>query len=359
MTIIISKNGKNAKKVDKVGFEQEDYLQKYIYDNPESVPLYDIKEDIHLLILSREFPTTSGPVDALGIDEDGEIYLIETKLYKNPDKRLVVAQVLDYGASLWNSYGDVDEFLQIIGNEINEKFKIPLFLRIKEFFGMVDDQEVQTLLENMKRNLSSGNFRFVVLMDKLHSQLKDLIVFINQNSQFDIFAVEMEYYKYEDYEIMIPKLFGAEVKKNVSASSAGMRRKWNENSFFEDARSKLTEEQISAVQKVYDFSKNVADEISWGTGAAKGSFNPIFSKICPRSLYSVYSNGRLNFNFLWLDDNADMEKYRDEFKDNLTKIRGIVIPTDYKQKSIGIPIDKWSSVVDEFIKVVKDLIGHE
>ena len=53
---------------------------------------------------------------------------------------------------------------------------------------MVDDQEVETLLTNMKKNFSSGNFKFVVLMDKLHSQLKDLIVFINQNSQFDIFV---------------------------------------------------------------------------------------------------------------------------------------------------------------------------
>ena len=53
MAIIISKNGKNAKKVDKSTFEKEEYLQKYIHDNPESIPLYDIKEDIRLLILAR------------------------------------------------------------------------------------------------------------------------------------------------------------------------------------------------------------------------------------------------------------------------------------------------------------------
>ena len=82
MAIIISKNGKNAVKVDKSTFDKEDYLQRYIHENPESIPLYDIKEDIHLLILAREFPTNSGPIDAIGIDKDGEIYLVETKLYK-------------------------------------------------------------------------------------------------------------------------------------------------------------------------------------------------------------------------------------------------------------------------------------
>ena len=48
MAIIISKNGKNAVKVDKSNFALEDHLQQYIYDNPESIPLYDIKEDIRL-----------------------------------------------------------------------------------------------------------------------------------------------------------------------------------------------------------------------------------------------------------------------------------------------------------------------
>jgi len=53
MAIIISKNGKNAIKLDKSNFGLEDHLQQYIYDNPESIPLYDIKEDIRLLILAR------------------------------------------------------------------------------------------------------------------------------------------------------------------------------------------------------------------------------------------------------------------------------------------------------------------
>ena len=66
MAIIISKSGKNAKKIEKSDFEKEDYLQMYIHDNPESVPLYESKEDIRPLILGREFPTESGPIDAIG-----------------------------------------------------------------------------------------------------------------------------------------------------------------------------------------------------------------------------------------------------------------------------------------------------
>ena len=126
MAIIISKNGKGAIKLNKTAFGLEDNLQQYIYDNPESIPLYDIKEDVQLLILAREFQTASGPIDAIGTDKDGEIYLVETKLYKNPDKRTVVAQVLDYGASLWKAHPDFDSFLLRINGSVQKTGVTPL-----------------------------------------------------------------------------------------------------------------------------------------------------------------------------------------------------------------------------------------
>jgi len=218
MAIIISKNGKNAIKVDKSNFELEDNLQQYIYDNPESIPLYDIKEDIKLLILAREFSTKSGPIDALGVDMDGEIYLIETKLYKNPDKRTVVAQVLDYGASLWSNYRDFGNFVEQIGIHTSKDFNKTVNQRVSEFFELSED-DTNSVLENARRNLSDGNFKFVVLMDHLREQLKDLIVFLNNNSEFTIYAVELEYYKHNDFEILIPKLYGSEVKKDLGKST--------------------------------------------------------------------------------------------------------------------------------------------
>jgi hypothetical protein len=218
MAIIISKNGKNAIKLDKSNFRLEDNLQQYIYDNPESIPLYDIKEDIKLLILAREFSTKSGPIDALGVDKDGELYLIETKFYKNPDKRTVVAQVLDYGASLWSNFRDFGNFIEQINLHTNKDFGKTLKQRLTDFFEISED-EINYLLENTRRNLNDGNFKFVVLMDHLHDQLKDLIIFLNNNSEFTVYAVELEYYKHQDFEILIPKLYGSEVKKDIGKST--------------------------------------------------------------------------------------------------------------------------------------------
>lgn len=135
MAIIISQNGKNAKKVDKSTFEKEDYLQDYIQNNPESIPVYEIEENKRLFVVAREFSTESGPIDAFAVDKDGDIYIVETKLYKNPDKRTVVAQALDYGAALWKHFGDFSEFVHRLDEETQNRFKMNFQQKIADFLS--------------------------------------------------------------------------------------------------------------------------------------------------------------------------------------------------------------------------------
>ncbi len=224
MAIIISKNGRNAEKVEQSDFGLEDKLQEYIYNNPDSIPLYDINEDIRLFIAAREFSTKSGPIDALGFDSSGNIYVVETKLFKNPDKRTVVAQALDYGASLWRHATDFDEFTSQLDLHTQKDFSLSFAAKYADFFGLDDATDN---LQSIKSNLADGVIKFVVLMDKLHDPLKDLVVFVNQNSKFDLYAVELEYYKHESFEIVIPKLFGAEVKKDIITKTKQTSWKWN------------------------------------------------------------------------------------------------------------------------------------
>lgn len=227
MSLIISENGQNAERLSPSGFDKENYLQQYIYNNPDAVPVYEIDEDIRLLILAREFSTQSGPIDALGVDQNGNIYLIETKLYKNPDKRTVVAQVLDYGASLWSSSLNFTDFLLQLDRHVHAQFDMTTTEKLQEFFE-IEDEGVESLVDNMQKNLNGGIFKFVVLMDSLHKHLKDLIVFLNRNSQFDTYAVELEYYKHNQYEIIIPKMFGTEVKKDILQKTKAGRKESNE-----------------------------------------------------------------------------------------------------------------------------------
>jgi len=50
MPIIISKNGKDAKRVEKISFKKEEDLLRYIFENPDFIPIEDIKEDVQFVI---------------------------------------------------------------------------------------------------------------------------------------------------------------------------------------------------------------------------------------------------------------------------------------------------------------------
>jgi hypothetical protein len=346
MAIIISQAGKNAVKVEKSAFDKEDFLQQYIYDNPESIPLYDIKEDIRLLVVAREFPTRSGPIDAIGIDQDGQIYIIETKLFRNPDKRTVIAQMLDYGAALWKHSADLTTSLD---SEMLETFGMSLDSKLRGFFGL-SEEENTFLLENVRRNLSGGVFRFIVLMDRLDSRLKDLVIYVNRNSSFDVYAVEVEYYKHEKQEIIIPKIFGAEAKKEVAISSGGSRKKWTEEAMLTDAQEKLSVEEFAAFKRIYEFSKD-RGEVRLGTGSY-GSFNPIFARLSTRSLFTLAADKRLSFNFDWIADDHAAES----FKDRLESI-GFKFPEHYRKIRPSVPASEWLPRVDKFLAILSDMLA--
>ena len=220
MAIIVSKNGSNAQKIEETQFGLENRLQEYVKNNPDIIPIYEISEDARLLVLSREFATNSGPIDALGVDQDGSIYVIETKLYKNPDKRIVLAQALDYGASLWRHSGDASEFTESLNQKVKIQFGMDLAEKLQDFFEIEDGQY---LIDSMAKNVLNGNIKFVILMDTVEDRLKDLITYVNKNSRFDIYAVDLQYYKHEEFEIIIPKLYGSEVKKEVTAHDDSAR----------------------------------------------------------------------------------------------------------------------------------------
>lgn len=357
MSIIVIKKGKEAKKVEPATLAYEEELRKYILENPHVIPLDELREDIRLFLFAREFPTTSGPIDAIAVDDEGSIYVIETKLYKNPDKRLVVAQVLDYGAALWSSFEDYTDIERIIDDIVSQKFGMTFRQKLKDVFGL-DDEQVDDVLNRFQSNLKSGRFIFVVLMDHLHEKLKDLIAFINTSSKFLLLGCEIELYQYEDLEILIPKLYGIETKKVLESSSAKpvSRKQWDESTFFEDVKVKVAPHVEKAIRELYEFAKKTADNITWGTWPPRGSFNPKYKYISERSVFTVFSDGELRINFGWLNDNELTLAFRKDLKDKLTEKTPLTFPADYENKWVTFKPHEWVNHVKDIINVLNDLI---
>ncbi|MFZ1360594.1 MAG: hypothetical protein WAS27_00995 [Candidatus Saccharimonadales bacterium] len=341
MAIIVSHNNQDAKRLDEAHFDLEDNLQEYIYNNPDVVPVYDINENARLFIAAREFSTTNGSIDALGFDGAGNIYVVETKLFKNADKRLVVAQALDYGASLWRNSADFDEFIAQLNSHTQKQFDISFKGAYENFFDIDDAAD---LLDAIKGNLTAGIIKFVVLMDRLEDRLKDLIVYVNQNSKFDIYAVDFEYYKHEEFEVVIPKLYGAEVKKDAGVSkTTSTRQKWNEERFVDTFKDDLSGDSLIATQKLYNWAKQHADSITYGTGTITGSLNPRFNHISPRSFVHILTSGIVQVSYGYLP-NIDLQK---SLRDCLAQHIKVVGITDIRDDKL--PHSTWLQISPEYV----------
>jgi len=358
MSIIVLKDGRTYRKISRTAFKQETDLQNYVQENPDCIPLYEIKENVQFSVLLRELPLNVGSIDIFGVDSDGDLYIIETKFYKNPDKRQVLAQVLDYGACLWESFGNAPElFTKKLDQILTEKTGNGLRETLESIFSVADD-----VIEGIERNVSSGNFYFIILMDSIHKSLRDLILFMNKSSQFSIYAVELEHYKFDNYDIIIPHIFGAESKK-ISEYHI-KRKKWDRETFFRDVKDRidggtLFEEAYEAIEKLYEFSLKFSDEITWGTGATIASFSPKFYTISRRSIYTVRSDGIIYLNFGYLNDTQNASKVRDSLKENFKKIKdiGTRIPNQVEDRLISLPIETWYSHIDDILSTLKTILN--
>lgn len=205
------------------------------------------------------------PRNCFAVDEDGNLYVVETKLYKNPDKRTLVAQALDYGASLWR-HADFNDLVSTFDQTAEKQWKMPFRDKLAEFFSF-EAAGTDLLIDAMRRNLSDGKLKFVVLMDELEDRLKDLITYVNENSQFDIYAVQIEYYRHEEYEIVIPKLYGTEVRKAVGARSSGKLWTWD---LFKERLQERGKEDVEAAQHIIDWAGANDIKIDWSTSQRGG-----------------------------------------------------------------------------------------
>ncbi len=84
------------------GNYSESWLQSLIHERPELLPIGHIEPGLGALVsVAREVRCGHGYIDNLFVTGEGEIVLVEAKLWSNPQaRREVVAQALDYVAAL-------------------------------------------------------------------------------------------------------------------------------------------------------------------------------------------------------------------------------------------------------------------
>lgn len=225
--MLFIKKEKDLHEVPETTYDKEDQMQQYIYQNPQLLPVEEITGNKKLVILVRELSTEYGRLDGLGIDEAGNVYIIETKLLRNSDRRNIIAQLLDYGVALRTEYKDPQELLNYLTDKgVNTKELI-----IEKFW--ITEELADSVIENFKNNIKQGVYQFVAVTDAIEQRILDQIYFINQSSKFSFYLVDMKYYRHGKSEFIIPKAYGGGIIKTTNSWISFSSKSWNEIDFFD------------------------------------------------------------------------------------------------------------------------------
>jgi len=205
--LVLNKEKNEILKVEVAKFGEERKLQNIIEKHPE---VLSIPTSGSIVPLVTEYPTNTGRIDLIAFDEEGRIYIIETKLHRNYDKRKALAQLIDYAS-------------QIVMHDTFEAFKEKvrrgsgksLEEIVRERFG----DEHEEVLDRLRTAFNEEDFALVLVMDEFDAPLKDMIIFLNRHSDLNIIGVELSRFVLnERIEVFAPTVIGVEVPKKRDRS---------------------------------------------------------------------------------------------------------------------------------------------
>jgi len=181
-------------------------VQELILRNPECLPISEIDESYNPIIpVCKELNTTAGPLDILMVSPNGELTIIETKLWRNPEaRRKVVAQILDYAKELpsW-TYEDLQrEINRRLGKKGNTLYKI-----VQSTNSELAPPEAD-FVDTVNRNLERGKFLLLIVGDGIREGAIGITEFLSNvgHLNFAFAMIELSLYKAKDLgTLIIPK----------------------------------------------------------------------------------------------------------------------------------------------------------
>ena len=361
MRKILLIDGGKTTPLNETKFTEEGKLQDYLEEYPTLIPLADVVEDASPLVcIGREVGTGSGSIDLLCIDKDSLLTIVETKLRKNREaRREVIGQIIEYASyvSLWTP----DDVYRIANEYFAKSDKAPESYKDKTIDEIMktivgDEFSDEDFRIKIGQNLRDGKIRLIIAVDELVEELRTMVTFLNAHSNFDILLLQVtDFEESQSKKGLVPLLFGYATKSTDTRER--QTRYWNEASFLDDTRDKCESKIADTITKLYEFTKDNADEISWGRGATYGSFT--FRKTRQGilvSIFSTFSNGSATINFGEMMGKGVKEEVMQGFRKELNMIPGVNIPEEVV-KLVKFPyISVEALMKEDNLKIFRDAV---
>lgn len=178
----------------------EAWLQRLISDHPEILPVHQIEPGFgELVSVCREFPTRHGPVDNLLMTREGNLLLVEVKLWRNPEaRRKVVAQALDYASCLFEmDYAELERAVLKAKFGNGDKPK-----RLYDLFRDEDTKDERAFIDAVHTNLRKGRVLILVVGDGIRTETQRLAELVQSHAgaHFTFALVELAIFRMPDGE---------------------------------------------------------------------------------------------------------------------------------------------------------------
>jgi hypothetical protein len=168
-------------------------LQALLFQHPDAIPVRDIAPSMQTLVpLCMELDTGDGFADILYLTPAGQIVLVETKLWRNPEaRRTVVSQILDYAKQLtrWR-YEDLDAAVA----KASRQGAGYVLRAMRERYPELDEAE---FVDAINRHLATGDLLLLIAGDGIRSSTEALVGFIEQygSLRFSFGLIEVAIYE--------------------------------------------------------------------------------------------------------------------------------------------------------------------
>jgi hypothetical protein len=299
---VITKNGAISR-LQRVPFQEksfsEQWIQDMLFQNPLLLPIDEIDPSFSPLIpLGREISTPAGSIDNLFITPEGNITIVETKLWRNPEaRREVVGQILDYAKELnkW-TFTELNEAIKV-NSKIGNNLGIIDIIRSHE---SIDEGDEQYLIDSISKNLKRGRFLLLIVGDGIRESVEDMVEYLNQTPQlfFTLALVELQVFRFSESEskdyLIIPQVVtrtkeivraifrveGAEsesLKINIETDllsnddnqgkQSSKRFRISTDDYFEQLEQYTDKTSVNFVEKVIKECEEHGYYISWGQGS--------------------------------------------------------------------------------------------
>ena len=210
--VVVSGTHSEALKRETAHGHDERWLQSLIHQHPMCLPMGEIEPAfVGVLPVCMELPVCKGWVDNLLMTPDGNIVIVEVKLWQNPEaRRAVVAQALEYATGLFRmTYDDLQSAVMRAdfgdGDRPTKLYDL--------FRGCPDALAEDAFVDAVSRNLEMGRIVVLIAGDGIRQDAEDLVAGLqaHANFHFTFALVEMPVFRREtetdqtDQLIVVPR----------------------------------------------------------------------------------------------------------------------------------------------------------